>query len=110
MKIISLNLDHNQIRDIEILCEVPFTNLKSLFLRDNLIDNIGVFTKVPFVDLRFLKLTNNKIINFEILSNTSINTGLFVYVNRGQYSKIQIDINRHAFVNNKKIKFIDEYY
>ena len=110
MKIISLNLDHNQIRDIEILCEVPFTNLKSLFLRDNLIDNIGVFTKVPFVDLRFLKLTNNKIINFEILSNTSINTGLLVYVNRGQYSKIQIDINRHAFANNKKIKFIDEYY
>ena len=106
--LIFLDLGCNQIKNIDILSKVPFINLKSLFLRDNLIENISVFINIPFINLSFLKLTNNKIINFEILSNIPIKKGLSIYVDKGQYLKINSEINNHLFINNCNINFISE--
>ena len=56
-----------KISDINILSNLPFKNLTTLFLSNNDFSqsNIDIFRNVPFLNLKKLLLSGNKIINIE---------------------------------------------
>ena len=56
-----LNLSYNEIEDIDVFSNVPFTKLKKLNLVGNKIFNIGGLTKLSFDDLDELYINDNNI-------------------------------------------------
>ena len=59
-----------KIKDINILKQLPFKSLKTLFLSKNNFDkNIDIFRNVPFQNLKRIILSGNNISNIEGLSN-----------------------------------------
>ena len=66
-----LNLSHNKIEDLNILCQFKIESLHELCLNNNEIEDIKVFNNVTCGKLKRLYLSNNKINDISVFNQLS---------------------------------------
>ena len=105
-----LNLGKNKINDINILVKVHFRDLNTLLLYDNQIKDINVLRDVPFEDLAYLNLSYNEISDINILTNVpfsklqKLDLSGNIINNIGPFLKMPINDLRELHLKNNKIE------
>jgi len=77
---------------LEILCNMPFNELKDLRLGNNLIDNINILEKYQFQKLEQLWLDNNKIQDITVFEKVKFNNLKILILEYNYISDIKVFI------------------
>ena len=77
---------------LEILCNMPFNELKDLRLGNNLIDNINILEKYQFKKLEQLWLDNNKIQDITVFEKVKFNNLKILILEYNYISDIKVFI------------------
>ena len=110
IKLKYLNLGKNKINDISILVKVHFRDLKTLLIYDNQISDINVLRDVPFEDIAYLNLSYNEISDINILTNVpfskleKLDLSGNIISNIGPLLKLCINDLRELNLKNNKIE------
>ena len=110
IKLRFLNLGKNKINDIGILAKVYFRDLNTLLLYDNQINDINVLREVPFEDIAYLNLSYNEISDVNVLTNVpfskleKLDLSGNIFSNIGPLLKLCINDLRELNLKNNKIE------
>lgn len=110
IKLRFLNLGKNKINDIGILAKVYFRDLNTLLLYDNQINDINVLREVPFEDIAYLNLSYNEISDVNVLTNVpfskleKLDLSGNIISNIGPLLKMSINDLRELNLKNNKIE------
>ena len=110
IKLRFLNLGKNKINDIGILAKVHFRDLNTLLLYDNQINDINVLSDVPFEDIAYLNLSYNEISDVNVLTNVpfskleKLDLSGNIISNIGPLLKMSINDLRELNLKNNKIE------